>query len=213
MTGRTLYFATALLIACAPGLASAQDSRVYAGAALTGVTQPHSEDEPLGGTTAGSSVTAGVWISPRVAIESEVSFGSRLSWDYRYNPSFSTTVDVTASRRDTIVGFQARFAGRHVEPVAGGAYVHKAIARRATYTFNGATYFEDARTDHRFAIVGGLDAPIPAGRHFAIVPTFRVFFVADNIGYDAASFTDPLGEQTGTGPFRFRYGVGARVTF
>jgi hypothetical protein len=111
------------------------------------------------------------------------------------------------------VGFQLRASTHGIEPVIGLGYAHQAIARHATFTTSGATYFDDARTDHAIGLVSGLDVPIAAGRYFAVVPTFRLLAFPRGSNGDASTFRDPFGEQTQTGPLVFRYGIGGRVRF
>lgn len=186
----------------------AQDDRVYIGAAFALVTQTHSTEEPLGGTTRGGNVLFGVRVSERVAIEVEPSFNGVYSWQYSYRPSPSLIADVMASRRDTFVPIQVRFCPGILEPVFGAGFVRSKISRHAV--IGNATYFDDGRTDQHVALVGGLDAALKLAPHFYVVPTFRMLFSPRE---KTEPFNDPLGEQTTTGSVLFRYGAGARVTF
>jgi len=53
-----------------------QDGSLYAGGTVTGLTQTRlHKGSQLGGTTWNGSVFVGGWISPRVAISFETSFG------------------------------------------------------------------------------------------------------------------------------------------
>jgi hypothetical protein len=192
-----------------PSVVSAQQPRVYAAGTFTSVTQTHSVTEPLGGTTWGGSVLFGVQVSPRMAVEFEPSFEGPYSWEYTYRPGPSWTAHVVASRRDTFFSFQLRTRVGVLEPVVGVGYVHARVSRHATV--GSSTYFDDGRSDDGIAAVGGLDAPVKLASHFFFVPTFRVLVRAGSATQH--SFIDPLGEQTSTGPFVFRYGAGARVTF
>jgi hypothetical protein len=85
--------------------------------------------------------------------------------------------------------------------------VHSTIARHATV--GDATYFDDSRSENDLALVGGLDVAIKVSAHVYLVPMFRVLVGPRGSG----SSGDPLGEQTSTGSFTFRYGVGVRAGF
>ena len=189
--------------------AAAQQSRVHIGGALTGVYQTQAEDDAVGGLAWGGSALFGVQVSPRVAIEFEPSFGGAYSWEYTYRPGPSRMADVVASRRDTFFTFQMRRRAGVLEPVAGVSYVLGRISRHATS--GGRPYFDDARSENSLALVGGLDAGIELAPHVLFAPTVRVLYVMRPGNADP--FSDPLGEQTSTGPFMFRFGAGARVTF
>ena len=202
-----ILIALAALVAL-PQVAGAQEHRVYAGGAFTFATQTHSDEQPLGGTTIGGSALFGVRVSHRVAIECEPSFVGTLSWEYTYRPVASLLATVVASRRDTFIPVQARLALGVVEPVIGAGVAHSTIARHATFA-NGATYFDDGRSENDLALIGGLDAAFKLASRLYLVPTFRMLVVPRA----AHSSEDPLGEQTSTGWFTFRYGVGARVAF
>ena len=93
--------------------------------------------------------------------------------------------------------------------MVGLAYVHGSLQRHATFV-GGTPYFDDDGTDKGVAAVAGLDAPLRISDHFFVVPTFRFFAVMR-----PASITtiDLQEEQTSTGPFVFRYGLGARIAF
>jgi len=196
-----------VVFATVPAGAAAQQSRVYAGGAIDFVTQTQS-DQPLGGTKAGARALFGVAITPRASIEFEPSSGGQYSWEYTYRPAPSLIATVTPTRRDTFFPVQARFALGVLEPVVGIGIVRSAIARHAVFD-NGVTYFDDSRTDTNLVFVGGLDAAFNVASHLYVVPTFRVLAMPQQ----TISLDDPLGEQTNTGPFAFRYGIGARVAF
>jgi hypothetical protein len=161
----------------------------------------------LGGTTFGGSALFGLRVADHVAIEFEPSFGGSYSWQYTYHPAPSLTATVVASRRDTFLPVQARIRMSVVEPVAGVAVVHSTIGRHATV--GDTAYFDDSRSENDLVFVGGLDAAFRVATHVHLVPTFRVFIGPR--GSDSSG--DPLGEQTSTGAFTFRYGVGVRAGF
>ena len=184
----------------------AQEARVYGGAAWTAYTQRHGHNELLGGTKSSVSALFGAWITPRLAIEVEPDFGPTLSADYSYNPSFSVTVHVVTSRRDTSVMFHARSRVWKLEPVFGIGVVHGRTARHATFV-NGSPYFDDESSDNTLAFDMGLDAPLSVAPHVEIFPTFRL------LAAPRATPADLILSQTGTGAIVLRYGVGARVSF
>ena len=93
-----------------------QNGPLYAGGTFTALTQTHSDSQPLGGTTWNGSAFVGGWVSPRLAIEFEPSFGRTFSWEYSYRPGPSFTADVVASRRDTFWAAQVRTRIGVVEP-------------------------------------------------------------------------------------------------
>ena len=190
-----------------PRPAVGQEPRAYAGGTVNFVTATHSDDQPLGGTTVGGSALFGVQVSPRVAIEVEPSFGGSYSWQYTYRPSPSLVATVVASRRDTFFPVQARIRAGVLEPVVGVGIAHGRIERHATV--GNTPYFDDNRSDNDIALVAGLDAAFKVASNVYIVPTFRVLVVPR--GSDSPD--DPLGAQTSTGSFIFRYGVGTRVAF
>jgi hypothetical protein len=169
------------------------------------VTQTHSDDEPLGGTGVSVAALFGVRVSPRVAIEFEPALGGSYSWEYTYRPAASLVADVVASRKDTYFPVQVRVRTGGLEPVVGVAVVHSHIARHAT--IGNTTYFDDDRSENDFVLVAGLDAAFKLNSRLYVVPTFRAL-----VG-SRGSTDDPFGEQTSTGLFTFRYGVGARVEF
>jgi Outer membrane protein beta-barrel domain len=201
-----ILIALAALVAL-PQAAGAQEHRVYAGGAFTFATQTHSDEQPLGGTTIGGSALFGVRASPRVSIEFEPSFGGTHSGEYDYRPFPSSLAHVVVSRRDASFPVQARFRFGVLEPVLGGGLVRATISRHATIA--GVTYFDDGRSETDLGLIGGVDAALRLASHVDLVPTFRML-VVPRAGH---SGEDPLGEQTSTGWFTFRYGVGARVAF
>lgn len=184
-----------------------QEPRVAVGGTFNVVAQTRTDDQPLGGTTLGGSALIGVRVAPHVAIEFEPSFGGSYSWQYTYRPAPALTATVIASRRDTFLPVQARIRMSVLEPVAGVAIVHSTIGRHATV--GDTTYFDDSRSEHDLLFVGGLDVAINVSAHVYLVPTFRVLIGPR--GSDSSG--DPLGEQTSTGAFTFRYGVGVRAGF
>ena len=202
-------FAIVALVAllAVPSVATGQDRRAYFGGSATVVTQTESDEVPLGGTTWGGSVLFGVEMSPRLAIEFETLFGGPYSWEYSYRPSPALTADVVVTRRDTFFSGQARIRLGVIEPVLGLSYVHGRIGRHATLGNTNTVYFDDSDSDGRVALVAGLDAAVPLSPHVYFVPTFRVFAApVDSPG-------NPLGDQTSTGTFSFRYGAGLRIRF
>lgn len=205
MVRRTVVALLALVVL--PSIVEAQQSPVYVGGTFNLVTQPHSDDEPLGGTATGGSLVVGVQVSRRFAIEFEPSFGRQYAWEYTYRPGPSRTADVVASRRDSFFSFQLRTRTGMLEPVVGVSYIRGRISRQATTA--GTTYFYDSRSDDGLAAVAGLDAPVKCASHFYFVPTFRLLARLKWAG----SSGDPLEMQTRTGPLVFRYGAGVRVTF
>jgi len=203
--------ALALAFIAWPALAAAQSgSPLYAGGTLTALTQTRSDTDRLGGTTWNGSVIFGGWVSSRIAIEVEPSFGRTFSWQYSYRPSPSATADVVVSRRDTFWGFQVRTRAGVIEPVFGLAYKHGRVDRHATMA--GQPYFDDARSDNGLAAVGGVDAPVTIARHVELLPTFRMMFDFGQRNYPVTSI-DLITAQANTGRLVLRYGAGARVTF
>ena len=208
MSGRMAVALLVLMALAAPSDAQ-QNGPLYAGGTFTAFTQTHSDTQP-GGTTWNSSAFVGGWVSPRLAIEFEPSFGRTFSWDYSYRPGPSFTADVVASRRDTFWAGQVRTRIGVVEPVFGLAYMHSDLQRHATVA--GRPYFDDARIENGVAGVLGLDAPIKIAPHVYLLPTFRVLLNFGSVS-KGSDFSDPLGEQTRAGSLLFRYGAGARVRF
>ena len=203
-----VFAASAAILLLFAAQVSAQQSRFHVGGTLSGVYQTQA-DEAVGGMTWGAGPLFGVQVSPRVAIELEPMFGGSHSWEYTYRPGPSRTATVVASRRDTFFSFQVRGRTGVLEPVAGVSYVRGQISRHATSA--GRPYFDDARSQNGVGLVGGLDAGIGLAPRVFFVPSFRVLVVRQGSSPD--SFSDPLGEQTTTGPLVFRFGGGLRVTF
>jgi hypothetical protein len=190
--------------------ATQQDGSLYAGGTLTGFTQTRSDSQrqrPLGGTTWNGSVFFGGWVSPRVAIEFEPSFGRTFSGQYSYGLSASplSRVDVVTSRRDMFWAAQVRGRVGGVEPLLGLAYRRSSLQRHAIFV-SGRPYFDDSRIENGFAFVLGLDAPVRIAPHVFLLPTFRLLL-------KTSGSRDPLGRDTRAGDLLFRYGAGARVTF
>jgi hypothetical protein len=207
MIPRVVCLLSAVLVL--PSGAAAQQSGVYAAAAFTPATQTHSDkNQPIGGKTWGAAVTVGRWLSPRLALESETSFGGNRSWEYTYQPCISCTAHVVASRRDTYFAFQVRTSAGALEPVIGVAYDFARVARHAV--MRDKPYFDDSGTSHGMAAVMGLDVRLQLTRHFSILPTFRAVLAART---DVEGSSSPLSDQTRTGALLLRYGAGARVSF
>ena len=198
------------LMALATPAQAQQDESVYAGGAITVFAQTEPDGQPLGGTTWNGSVVVGGWVSPRIAIEFEPSFGRTFSWQYSYRAGASFTADVVASRHDTFWAGQVRTRLGVVEPVAGLAFMRTNRQRHATT--NGRPYFDDLRIDNGLAGVVGLDAPVRIAPHVYLLPTFRAL-LNFKTAPDTSQFGDPLGDQTSAGRLLFRYGAGMRVAF
>jgi hypothetical protein len=209
MWSRSAIVVLMLIIAATPGEAQ-QNESLFAGGTLTVFTQTEPEGQPLGGTTWNGSVFVGGWVSPRVAIEFEPSFGRTFSWRYSYRAGASFTADVMASRRDTFWAGQVRTRLGVIEPVVGLAFMRTNRQRHATT--NGRPYFDDLRIDNGLAGVVGLDAPVRIAPHVYLLPTFRAL-VNFKSAPDTSEFGDPLGDQTSAGRLLFRYGAGMRVAF
>ena len=209
-----MYGRTAIALLVLMGLATPSDAQqngpLYAGGTFTVFTQTHSDTQPLGGTTWNGSVFVGGWVSPRLAIEFEPSFGRTFSWEYSYRPGPSFTADVVASRRDTFWAAQVRTRIGVVEPVFGLAYTRTNLQRHATIA--GRPYFDDSRMENGVAGVLGLDAPVKIAPHVYLLPTFRLLVNFGAVS-ESSGLSDPLGAQTSAGRLLFRYGAGARVTF
>ena len=200
----SVAFAAAVVL---PSVAAAQP---YLGGAFNVMTQTPSANEHLGGTTLSGSVVVGAPVSRRWAVEFEPSFSGPHSYTYTYRPGTISIADVVVRRHDSFYSFQLRRRGGVLEPVVGGSYVHGKISRHAVFS-NGVTYFDDSRTDHGAAAVGGLDAAVKLAPHVSFTPGFRLFVRIRSTPDE--SFVDPLGDQTRTGAFTFRYGAGVRVAF
>lgn len=209
MCRRTAVVLLALMTLAAPSAAQ-QDGSLYAGGTVTAFTQTQPDSQPLGGTTWSGSAFVGGWVSPRVAIEFEPTFGRTFSWEYSYRPGASVTANVVASRRDTFWAAQVRTRLGVVEPVVGLAYMRSHLQRHATIA--GRPYFDDSRDEHGVAGVLGLDAPLKIAPHVYLLPTFRVLLNLTSAS-ESSVLSDPFASQTTTGDLVFRYGAGVRITF
>ncbi len=203
MCGRT---AIVLLVLVALGTPSdaQQNESLYAGGTLTGFTQTRPDDRlRLGGTTWNGSVFVGGWVSPRVAIEFEPTFGRTFSGQRSYGLFASPLgrVNEVVSRRETFWAAQMRNRVGGVEPILGLAYMRANVQRQATFV-SGSPYFDDSSVGNGFAFVLGLDAPVKIAPHVFLLPTFRLL----------SKFWGS-GDAGDTGDLIFRYGAGARVTF
>lgn len=161
-------------------------------------------DGHLGGSTWAGSVLFGVQVSPRLAVELEPSYAGEFRDEYTYRPGPSRIARVVSTRRDTFFTFQLRWKIGALEPVAGVSYVRDRTRRLATYVPGGSTYFDDRHSGGVLGVATGLDASLRLAPHVFLVPTFRLVV---RPGSGAATDT------TRAGPFVFRYGAGARVTF
>jgi hypothetical protein len=202
--------ALVVLLALPTNSDAQQNESLFAGGTITGFTQTEPDGQPLGGTTWNGSVFVGGWVSPRVAIEFEPSFGRTFSWQYSYRAGASFTANVVASRRDTFWAGQVRTRAGVFEPVVGLAFMRTNRQRHATT--NGRPYFDDLRVDNGLAGVAGLDAPVRIAPHVYLLPTFRAL-LNFKTAPDTSNVGDPLGDQTSAGRLLFRYGAGVRVTF
>ena len=189
------------------GITAHTQSRPYVGGSVSVVRETRSETFQPAGTTWGGTLLLGLPLSPRVSLEFEPSFiGSLDPGEYTYRPGPSLQAHVTTHRRDTFFTVQFRARTRLLEPVVGGSYVYARARRHATFVPSGSLYFDDRQAQRGVALAAGLDGSVKLTPRVFIVPTFRAFFVA-------RSTEGVIGEQTGGGPFVFRFGVGTRVTF
>lgn len=200
-----LIIGLAAVLAMTASSAGAQDFRLYAGGAYSAFTQTHGESQPLGGTKSTGSALFGVWVSKRLAVEVEPTFGVTFSQHYSYNVPLGVA-EVHASRQDTFLLFQVRTRVSRLEPVVGLGYAHGAILRDATFA-NGSPYFHEESVTHDLVIAVGADVAAPVGTHVDVVPTFRLLFTGRTV---PVTF---LPSDTSTGSLAVRYGVGARIRF
>ena len=202
----TRWLFLALVMAAAAVPAHGQ-SRPYAGASVAAVTGTRSDSFQPGGTAWGGSLLVGVPLSSRLSVEFEPSFiGPLDDGEYTYSATHTLDAHVITHRRDTFFTFQLRLRTGSLEPVLGISYVRARASRHATIVDSGRPYFDDDETQHAMGLAGGIDARVKLTSHVSFVPTFRVFVVA-------RSSSSPISAQTSGGPFAFRYGSGARVTF
>jgi hypothetical protein len=190
------------------GVAASAQSRIYAGGAVTFLTQTNADgrtEEQLRGTTLGGSVVLGVQVSPRLSVEFEPSFGrSFTAPEYTYRPWIDRAVNVVSTGKDSFFTFQLRGRIGVLEPVVGVSYVRVRSSRRAIYVPGGGTYFDGDLSGYTFALAGGIDAAVKVAPHLYFVPTFRLFIVPRSPLATAPPYA---------GKLVFRGGAGARVSF
>jgi hypothetical protein len=182
--------ALAMLVALAAQDGPADDRRGYVQGTLFLNVQPagtanHRVSPPLGGEALGLAASAGVWVTPMVAVEGEVATGARISTPQQFY--YSWVEDYTTGMRDTLLTGNVRAktaATGPLEFVAGGGLALTSLRETgivATYPFSPNRPVErhpdQAYSDTVFTFGGGVDAPIAAGRRVAIVPMFRFRFI------------------------------------
>jgi hypothetical protein len=182
-------------------------SRFHAGAALTLATErPSGPTDPAyhgGLTTWSGSALLGVRIHPRVFLELEPGLVGRSTGAFTYAAFRDQNADVTWERREAFVTGQVRWKLRALEPIAGARYVRTATSYHSRFPPSGGTYSDSRYSDHAVAFVAGVDAAIPVGPRFALVPTFRAIVRPSP---KTQRLDDP-------GTLRLCYGAGVRIAF
>jgi hypothetical protein len=219
-----------LLLFLPPG-ASAQETGstyLFGGAGVNHQEGPTGESPSTyvtapGGTTIGWLAGGGVFVTPQLAIDAEL---SSTGWMRATEPSrYGYTYN--EERRDRFLTLGARFAFPAgtvaIEPVAGvvftkaEAWTQADLDRSQVSPSPGIDVgprFEH-ELDTGFGIMAGLDVRI-GGRHFAVQPSFRVM----QTGIDSGEYADgaPPREISAIYPggypgWTFRGGVALRVDF
>ncbi len=198
-------------------LAQSSEPRVFVQPALVVTVQPeatanHRISPPLGGHAIGFGVGAGGFVTPTFALEGEFVYSGPVRTQQRF--SYSWTEDFTGETRDVMLNALMRVRPSHARwlEIIGGAGLdivrtgRRDIVRTDMYPFPPHTtplpdYFT---TYHRMSVTVGLEFPLRAGEHAALVPAFRARW-RDRVSEDEAYY--------GVGTFAVQVGVGIRMIF
>jgi len=208
-----------------PRLAAAQESEIYAGAAVVwsaqhAVTQPAQSPDTfkpgIGGNAIGVVGTAGAHLSRRISLGFELSVPARTQTLQEMN--YFQVIRADNRHRDLIlsgvVNVHFRIEKR-LRPalVAGLSYVREDTSRREALrpTFPPTAEFGPYRpvpsiVNNRFGATGGADVDIHAGAHLALVAQGRVHLIT-------REGSGIIGSQLYLSPIVFRFAAGPRVTF
>lgn len=217
-----------LFVPVRAGAQEAGSTYVFGGAGLNHQEGPTGETPSTyvtapGGTTIGWLAGGGVFLTPHLAIDAEV---SSTGWMTATEPSrYGYTYH--EERRDRFLTLGARFAfpagAVAIEPVAGvvftkaEAWTQTELDRSQVSPVQGIEVgprFEHL-LDTGFGIMAGLDVRI-GGRHFALQPSFRLMQTAIDSGEyaDGAPPREISAIYPGGYPgWTFRGGVAVRVDF
>ncbi len=210
-----------ITIAATPARAQERPGAVYVTGAVTVVHEDGLTGESSqvyvtapGGTTRGWSVGAGVFVTDYFSVEGELASTGLMT--AREPSRYFTTFN--EERRDRIAAINARWhllrsRLADLEPVVGVAFVRRYSWSRTEYD---RPYLTPPRTETgermenpvevQAGVGGGVDLRL-GGRHLAVLPSFRVYYIASEPA-DTSSYP-------GGAPSRWivQSGVAVRVTF
>ncbi len=219
MSRSRLVLLSVLIVAWFPARSHAQ---LTAGAALafatgtfrTAETAPVPSEVLPTGTPA--AVTAFVAASgdSRLGVQGEVSVPGRTSWTGTYSMKIGYGKD-TIVHRDVLVSGLVRVAVSRGCVILGGAgaafsYTSGTDVYTDRSTPPGGTYTgeQTVRSTHLVLSLGG-DFPVRLARHFSLVPTVRIHYIARS----GPELSDPVFPPVEFGNLTLRTGVGGMVSF
>jgi hypothetical protein len=178
---------------------------------VPGQSNPALPTTGIGGSAAGGMFGIDVAASRRIGIDAELSVSAFAS-----DEQSATKYLHRVQSRDAILSGYVRFklrrdASVRLEPVAGVSIVFNdtrisTANPQSPPTLGYGPYGEYERWRHgerRFAVSGGIDAPIGRG-HLAIVPSVRLHYITRE---------EVLGDQIGLGHWSIRPGIGVHFRF
>lgn len=226
-----IFVVTVLMLLFVPLRAVAQEGGslyAFGGAGVNHQQGPTGESPSTyvtapGGTTLGWLAGGGVFLTPYLAIDAEV---SSTGWMTASEPSrYGYTYN--EERRDRFLTLGARFAfpvgAVSIQPVAGVVFTKSEAWTQADRDLSQVSPFPGVEVEPRFehlldigvGIMAGLDVRI-GGRHVAAQPSFRLMQTAIDSGqfFDGAPPREIGAIYPGGYPgWTLRGGVGVRVDF
>jgi hypothetical protein len=168
---------------------------------------------PLGGNTWSIAAGAGVFLTPRVALEGDFAFGGVIGVTQTFT-FYGSTQTYRAENRDVLFNANVRWSPggrRRVELVAGGGLAVSRFRQRnglLTTTYPSPRQYptpEYSERDDVLNLGGGLDFPIRMNNSVAILPGFRLRWVH--------RINDALSSSMAAGGLRLEAGAGIRGGF
>jgi hypothetical protein len=213
-TLRPAWIALVVMVFCNPVLAAAQPfiggSFVvsWQPAGTVGPGDPSTPTNGLGGTGVGFGVVAGVFFTPRVALDIEFTIPSRFD-----GLQIADKWEEQNSHRDLVFSGLVRFrSALHAEFVAGLSLVQEDGSRLYAYRnfmtggygpFQGSPLPVSRGT---WGVTGGVDFPIPLNAHLSVVPQLRVHVIS-------RESVEPPTAMLGLSPVVFRPALALIATF
>jgi len=206
------------------GVTTSLSAQVFAGGGVAvswqpdisvyvGTQNPSVPENGIHGTSAAGTATLGVFPSRHVGVAVELAIPQRFTAD-----QVADKYRTHNAHADMIVSglLHLRAGPRFLDVVAGVSFVREQTDQQIAprlFAVPGMPYAPyntspESIRRNTFGITGGLDVPVTLGSHAAIVPQFRLHWIARENDDTAAS-----PRFLGLSPLVFQPGIGVRVTF